>query len=113
MSRFIKKALEKLPRLDKGQLGELLKDIVAEHQLYEASLQSIPGGLVVLSSDNNVLFHNKAAERFLGLSTSVETSEKPIWNLPVDREVAEYFRQTLTSTEPMFSREFTFDAPNG
>lgn len=113
MSRFIKKALEKLPRLDKAQLGELLKDIVSEHQLYEASLQSIPGGLVVLSSDNQVLFHNKTAERFLGLPLSVETSEKPIWNLPIDREVAEYLRQALTSTEPMVAREFTFDAPNG
>ncbi len=113
MSRFIKKALEKIPRLDKAQLGELLKDIVAEHQLYEASLQSIPGGLVVLSSDNKVLFHNKAAERFLGLQTGVETSEKPIWSLPIDREVAEYLRQALTSPDPMVAREFTFDAPNG
>ena len=45
MSRFVKKALEKAPRIDKSQLESLLALVVAEHELYEASLEKQMGSL--------------------------------------------------------------------
>ena len=113
MSRFLKKALEKLPRLDRAQLEELLQDIIAEHQLYEASLMSYPGGILVLSNDHRILFLNKIAERFLSLSPNFESSEKPLWTQIRDQDVAVFVQTSLEGKDPPVTREFAFDSPQG
>jgi PAS domain S-box-containing protein len=113
MSRFVKKALEKAPRLDKSQLESLLALVVAEHELYEASLHSLPSGFVVLDPGHRVLFHNKAAERLVPFTPGFEGAEKPVWTQLRDADVAAFLRQALESDQTSLTREFVFDAPGG
>ncbi len=113
MSRFVKKALEKAPRLDKSQLESLLAMVVSEHELYEASLHSLPSGFVVLDPAHRVLFHNKAAERLVPFVPGFEGLEKPVWNLLRDNDVAAFLRQALEANQTSLTREFVLDAASG
>ena len=113
MSRFVKKALEKAPRIDKSQLESLLALVVAEHELYEASLHSLPSGFVVLDTTHRILFHNKAAERLVPFAPGSEGSDKPVWTQLRDADVANFLRQALESDQTSLTREFVLDAASG
>ena len=113
MSRFVKKALEKAPRIDKTQLESLLALVVAEHELYEASLHSLPSGFVVLDPSHRILFHNKAAERLVPFVPGFDGSEKPVWTLLRDPDVAAFLRQALETNQTSLTREFAFDTASG
>jgi len=113
MSRFVKKALEKAPRIDKSQLESLLGLVVAENELYEASLHSLPSGFVVLDPTHRVLFHNKAAERLIPFVSGFEGSDKPVWTQLRDADVADFLRRALESDQTSLTREFVLDAASG
>jgi PAS domain S-box-containing protein len=113
VSRFVKKALEKAPRIDKSQLEALLALVVAEHELYEASLHSLPQGFLVLDPAHRVLFHNKAAERLVPFVPGFEGSDKPVWTQLRDPDVAEYLRRALQTDQTSLTREFVLDAASG
>lgn len=113
MSRFVKKALEKSARLDKPQLEALLAQVVDEHELYEASLHSLPSGVVVLDPGHRVLFHNRAAERLLPFVPGFDTIEKPLWTLLRDPDVAGFLRQALETEQTSLTREFVLDSAAG
>jgi PAS domain S-box-containing protein len=113
VSRFVKKALEKAPRIDKTQLESLLALVVAEHELYEASLHSLPSGFVVLDPGYRVLFHNKAAERLVPFVPGFEGSDKAVWTQLRDPDVASFLRQALETDQTSLTREFVLDAPGG
>jgi two-component system, sporulation sensor kinase E len=113
MSRFVKKALEKAPRIDKTQLESLLALVVAEHELYEASLHSLPSGILVLDTAHRILFHNKAAERLVPFVPGFEGSDKPAWTQLRDADVADFLRRALETDQTSLNREFVLDAPGG
>ena len=113
MSRFVKKALEKAPRIDKTQLEALLALVVSEHELYEASLHSLPSGFVVLDPTHRVLFHNKAAERLVPFVSGFEGSDKPVWTQLRDSDVADFLRKALETDQTSLTREFVLDAASG
>jgi len=113
MSRFVKKALEKAPRIDKSQLEALLGLVVAEHELYEISLHSLPSGFVVLDPTHRVLFHNKAAERLVPFVPGFEGSDKPVWTQLRDADVADFLRRALETDQTSLTREFVLDAASG
>jgi len=113
VSRFVKKALEKAPRIDKTQLEALLALVVSEHELYEASLHSLPSGFVVLDPTHRVLFHNKAAERLVPFVSGFEGSDKPVWTQLRDSDVADFLRKALETDQTSLTREFVLDAASG
>ena len=113
MSRFVKKALEKAPRIDKSQLEALLALVVSEHELYEASLHSLPSGFVVLDPGHRVLFHNKSAERLVPFVPGFEGSDKPVWTQLRDSDVADFLRRALETDQTSLTREFVLDASSG
>ena len=113
MSRFVKKAMDLAPRLEKAQLAALLQAVVSEHELYETSLHSLPSGFVVLDTDHRVIFHNKAAERLVPFHNGFEGSDRPVWLLLHDPDVAQFLRHSLENQETSLTREFALDANSG
>jgi signal transduction histidine kinase len=113
VSRFVKKALEKSARLDKPQLEALLAQVVDEHELYEASLHSLPSGVVVLDPHHRILFHNRAAERLLPFVPGLETSDKPVWTQLRDLDIGLFLRQALETEQTSLTREFVLSSAAG
>ena len=108
MRKFINKALEKLDKLDSGQIHSLLFDIANENERLEAVLQSMPDGIIVSDTDYKTILVNKAAERFLDVH-GTESLEHTIWESIPDKEIGAFVRDTLLNEEKVMDKEFTVD----
>lgn len=109
MSRFIKRALEKLPKLDRTQVQELIREMAKENDLYESLLQSMTLGLMVTDSQHRILIHNKAAERFLPLLP--DPVDRILWTAIADQDVAQFLKATMEGLETVSGKEFALAAP--
>ncbi|OHD13642.1 MAG: PAS domain-containing sensor histidine kinase [Spirochaetes bacterium GWB1_48_6] len=109
MSRFIQRALEKLPKLDSTQVQILLQELVDENDLYESILQSMTTGILVTDEHHRVLFHNKASERFI--STIMDPTDKIIWSVLKDQDVANFLKLSLETNTTVPGKDFSLDAP--
>lgn len=109
MSRFIKRALEKLPKLNRTQVQELIREMAKENDLYESLLQSMTLGLMVTDSQHRILIHNKAAERFLPLLP--DPVDRILWTAIADQDVAQFLKATMEGLETVSGKEFALAAP--
>lgn len=108
MRKFIQRALNKLAKLDKGQIRALLYDMATENDRLETVLHSMTDGVLVADTEHNLILYNKAAESFLHLSSG-ELYEKKIWTIIKDQEIAEFIKRALKNQERIFDKEFTID----
>ncbi len=105
MKKFLQKALERLDRLDRQQIGALIGQLSDQNELLDMVLDSMTDGIVVTDGQNRVLLYNKSAERLLPLAGDV--LETPLWDVVADRDLAGFFFQKLLGQEKVADREFT------
>lgn len=107
MSRFFEKAIERLERLPDIQVKQILQQLLTEHELLESSLNSIPQGLAVTSSEHNLLFFNKSIEKLLQWK-NLDLNQEPIWEKLEDQELAIFLKENLISESTVFNQEYAF-----
>lgn len=108
MRKFIQRALEKLPKLDRQQIYSLLYDMANENERLEVVLESMTDGVIVSDKNHKLILYNKSAERLLHLSGS-DLTEQYVWKVINDQEVSEFFYYSLTEHEKIVDKEFTLD----
>jgi two-component system, sporulation sensor kinase E len=108
MRKFIHKALSKLPKMDKGQVSALLKDIAAENERLEAVLESMTDGVIVTDTKHNLILLNKFAERLVPLHGG-DVLEQRVWNTIKDNDIAQFLKENLENQERVEDKEFTID----
>jgi two-component system, sporulation sensor kinase E len=106
MRKFLQRALEKLDKMDRAQIRNLLGDMAAETELLEMVMESMSDGVIVTDRDNRILLVNKSAERMLPFG-SEDLAEKLIWECIQDREIAAFFEEHLQGLDKVIDREFT------
>lgn len=106
MSRFLQRALDKLDRMDRVQIRQLLGDAAAETELLEMVMESMSDGVLVIDRENRILLVNKSAERMLPFSPG-ELAERVLWECIQDKEIAAFFRRSLAGLDKVVDREFT------
>ena len=106
MSRFLQRALDKLDRMDRVQVRQLLGDAAAETELLEMVMESMSDGVLVTDRENRILLVNKSAERMLPFSPG-ELAERVLWECIQDKEIAAFFRRSLVGLDKVVDREFT------
>lgn len=111
MSRFLQRAMEMLPRLDRTQIRDLLREVAAEKDLYESLLQSMTTGVILTDGDHRIQLLNKAAERLVALDPN--WYEQQVWEGVLDKDMAQFLQSTLEGQEKVPGREFAFDLPGG
>jgi len=107
VSRFFEKAIERLERLPDIQVKQILQQLLTEHELLESSLNSIPQGLAVTSSEHNLLFFNKSIEKLLQWK-NLDLNQEPIWEKLEDQELAIFLKENLISESTVFNQEYAF-----
>jgi len=107
VSRFFEKAIERLERLPDIQVKQILQQLLTEHELLESSLNSIPQGLAVTSSEHNLLFFNKSIEKLLQWK-NLDLNQEPIWEKLADQELAIFLKENLISESTVFNQEYAF-----
>ena len=109
---FVEKASEKIGKLSGEQLGRILSSINEENELFEALIQSVPCGLVILDESWRVQKFNKAAKRILPFSTR-RSKEGPFWEAIESGEVATFLSRCAAEKRGNVSEEFTVFSSDG
>ncbi|MDR2798425.1 MAG: PAS domain S-box protein [Treponema sp.] len=105
MRQFIKRALQKLNKMTREQIRDILVSAAAEIERLETVLDSLAHGILVCDTEHNLILANKYAERFLPLGYD-EQGNGPLWTLIRDEPVAEFFETTLLNGDRVEEREF-------
>lgn len=109
MRKFIQRALNKLEKLDRERIHQLVYDIAVENERLELVLNSMNDGVLVADENHRLVLHNKPVERLLPL-TLTEPSEGLIWELIADPHIAVFVERTLRDQESIMDQEFAIDA---
>ena len=107
MKNFVKKALDKLDKLDKTQIKKILSNISGEHELLETVLYSLEHGVVVVDQEHKILLINKASKRLIPF-ISDDVLNMEVWDAVDDKEISYFLFDSLTKQEKVFDHEFTF-----
>ena len=106
MRRFLQRALEKIEKMDRTQIRQLVSDIARDNELLEMVMESMSDGVVVTDREDNILLVNKSAERMLPFATD-DLIEKPLDQMVGDKEISEFLKENLHGLERILDREFT------
>jgi len=104
--RFLQRALEKIEKMDRTQIRQLVSDIAGDNELLEMVMESMSDGVVVTDREDNILMVNKSAERMLPFSTD-DLIEKPLDQTIGDKEVREFLKENLHGLDRILDQEFT------
>lgn len=111
MRKFFQKAIEKFDKLDKKQIHDLMCGLVEEHELHQVVLDSMTDGVIVTDKNDEIIFFNKSAERLLPFIKR-EHYENKLWLEISDRDIADFFKKTLTEQENVQEHELLVEIGN-
>lgn len=109
MRGFVRRALEKISKLDSRQIEQLLQTVAEENERLAVVLDSMNDGVLVTDENHTLTLVNKAAERLLPLSPGRVVGERPIWEVVADQDIAHFVRNILSSDDSVSDREFALD----
>ncbi len=92
--------------MDREQIRGLLEDVATESELLEMVMESMSDGVVVTDREDRILLVNKSAERMLPFASG-DLGERVLWECMQDREIAAFFRRSLSGLDKVIDREFT------
>jgi PAS domain S-box-containing protein len=108
MKRFVKRALEKLEKMDTEKIRAILWDLSSDNEVFQMVLDSMTDGVVVTNTENRVLMFNKSSERLVPF-TACELTDKLLWEVVEDEEIAGFIRDKLQRQETVRDREFVME----
>ena len=108
MKKFIQKALEKLGKMDPGQIRALIVRVSEENDLLGMLLESLTDGIIVTDGNHKVMLCNKSAERLCPFAMD-DILDRPLWDCFSDRALSDFFAATLQSQGKVSDREFIID----
>ncbi len=106
MRRFLQRALEKIEKMDRSQIRQLVSAIAGENELLEMVMESMSDGVVVTDREDKILLVNKSAERMLPFSSD-DLVEKPLEEMIEDSDISVFFGDNLRGLDKVLDREFT------
>jgi PAS domain S-box-containing protein len=110
MREFIKRALQKLPKMTGEQIRDLLYSAAAEIDRLETVLDSLTEGILVCDTEHSLVLANKYAERLLPMGADDQGKQR-LWQIVQDDKVREFFEATLQSGDRVEEREFDVEIP--
>lgn len=109
MRGFVRRALEKLPKLDTEQIEQLFQALGEENERLAVVLDSMNDGVFVTDESHRLTLVNKAAERLVPIAPGRIIGDRPIWQVIADEDIARFVERTLENDESVSDREFTLD----
>ncbi|MBN2653180.1 MAG: PAS domain S-box protein [Spirochaetales bacterium] len=104
MKKFIKKAMEKAPKLGKERLITLMGDIFSEYQQLETVLNSIPIATIVADKQDRIIYVNKSAIAKIPFR-NYEIIEKNLFDIIDDFDISIFLANSIGSGDSR-SQEF-------
>ena len=112
MREFISRALRKLPRMNDSQLRSFIQLIVDDYALFDAMMDSLTNGVIILDSDHRIIKTNRAASRILGIPLA-ENPDRPLWTLISDTKLADFIHTVIKNEEAKTAEECVIVSDEG
>lgn len=109
MRGFVRRALEKLSKLDSGQLEQLLQTVAVENERLAVVLDSMNDGVLVTDEEHRLILVNKAAERLIPLVSGRIIGDRPLWSVIADQDISQFVQTALENDESITDQEFALD----
>ncbi|MFW5694837.1 MAG: two-component system sensor histidine kinase NtrB [Alkalispirochaeta sp.] len=109
MRGFVRRALEKISKLDSEQLEQLLQTVAAENERLAVVLDSMNDGVLVTDEQHRLILVNKAAERLIPLASGRIIGDRPLWDVIADPDISQFVHTALENDESVTDREFALD----
>ena len=109
MREFMSRALRKLPRMNDSQLRSLIQLIADDYALFDAMMDSLTNGVIILDSNHTIIKTNRAASRILGIPLS-ESPDRPLWASISDTKLADFIHTVIQNEEACTAEEFVIVA---
>lgn len=109
MRGFVKRAIEKLSKLDERQIEQLMQTMALENERLAVVLDSMNDGVIVTDETHNLLLVNKAAERLIPFAPGRIIGDRSVWEVIADDDISDFVRRTLESDDSVSDREFALD----
>ena len=106
------RALRKLSRMNDSQLRSFIQLIADDYALFDAMMDSLTSGVIILDSDHTIIKTNRAASRILGIPLS-ESPDRPLWTSISDTKLADFIRMVIQNEEAHIAEEFVIAADEG
>ena len=113
MQEFSKRVSQKLSKLSDAQIQKVLDEVSAENAGYEAIIESLSTGLVIVDTAWRLLKVNKAAQRYIPFKTLSDEEGLPVWRLIADQDIALFLRQCGENDRTNCSEEYTLSTSGG
>ena len=98
------RALRKLPRMNDSQLRSFIQLIADDYVLFDAMMDSLTNGVIILDSNHTIIKTNRAASRILGIPLS-ESPDRPLWTSISDTKLADFIRTVIKNEEAVLEKE--------
>lgn len=106
------RALRKMHRMNDAQLRSFIQLIADEYALFDAMMDSLTNGVIILDSNHIIVKTNRAASRILGIPLS-ENQERPLWLSISDTKLADFLHTVIENEEALTAEEFSIAADEG
>ena len=104
MREFMSRALRKLQKMNDSQLRSFIQLIADEYALFDAVMDSLTNGVIILDSKHVIVKTNRAASRILGIPLA-ESSDRPLWRVIPDSKLADFIRTVIKNEEAVLTEE--------
>ena len=114
MRHLVSKAIEALPKLDAGQINNLitiLAEEVKDIELLEMVLSSLPIGVIVVRPDHCIQFMSIPVKRMVPLQQKGIEKLKA-WEVILDRDISDFVKESLLEADTVKPRDFTLETLN-
>jgi len=112
MREFMCRALRKLQRMNDAQLRSFIQLIADEYALFDAVMDSLTNGVIILDSKHVIVKTNRAASRILGIPLA-ESFDRPLWRVIPDSKLADFIHTAIKNEEAVVAEEIVIAADEG
>jgi PAS domain S-box-containing protein len=103
-SGFIHKVFQKLEKLDRNKIRDIMVELSTEKELYRLVFDSLIEGVIVINKDKKVILINKAMAKFIAVTQS-RIQSKDIEEIHFDPEIREILDESLAENQRVVEKE--------
>ena len=110
-SLFMEKVIERLERLDRQQIEQLLRGLRSEREFLQDVFDLLTEGILALDAEWQVIWYNKSALRLIGMTGRKRLIGEKIFNLPLDDAILGLLRRYALSPADFQDHEVVVSFP--
>lgn len=107
---------DKISKLSESQIQSLFESMSLDNQMLYSIIESLTSGILIVDKNWNMLFSNKAVERYIVFSSNLSESKSDklkVYEIIKDPDISNFFSKCFELNKTNVSEEFTVSTSSG